>query len=86
MGWLGSHERPVKVPAGGLQKNWTAVPTRAVIEDLKNKGDIDFVWHLGDSKRYSPTVDPQSAFLSPLALAVSLVVGPERLRSSFHIG
>lgn len=43
MGWLGSHERPMIVTVDGLEKNWTAVPSRAVIENLKNKGEIDFV-------------------------------------------
>jgi predicted phosphodiesterase len=61
MGWLGSHERPVKVPVGGLQKNWTAVPTRAVIEELKNKGDIDFVWHLGDIAYADDAFDAEPA-------------------------
>ena len=31
-----------------LVKNWTAVPTRQVMENLKNDKAIDFVWHLGD--------------------------------------
>lgn len=48
MGWLGSTERPVKVAADGLKKNWTAVPTRSKIESMKNSGKIDFVWHVGD--------------------------------------
>eukprot|EP00730_Choanoeca_flexa_P015560 TRINITY_DN7174_c0_g1_i1.p1 TRINITY_DN7174_c0_g1~~TRINITY_DN7174_c0_g1_i1.p1 ORF type:complete len:483 (+),score=102.42 TRINITY_DN7174_c0_g1_i1:1170-2618(+) len=48
MGWLGSKERPMVVTVAGLKKNWTAVPTRQVMEDLKNEQAIDMVWHLGD--------------------------------------
>eukprot|EP01060_Flectonema_neradi_P008244 TRINITY_DN158_c19_g1_i1.p1 TRINITY_DN158_c19_g1~~TRINITY_DN158_c19_g1_i1.p1 ORF type:complete len:476 (+),score=87.79 TRINITY_DN158_c19_g1_i1:70-1428(+) len=48
MGWLGSKERPMKLDIGGLQKNWSAVPTRAQMEKLFRNGDIDMVWHLGD--------------------------------------
>eukprot|EP00039_Didymoeca_costata_P028336 m.20720 g.20720 ORF g.20720 m.20720 type:complete len:487 (-) comp6929_c0_seq1:115-1575(-) len=48
MGWLGSEERPMKIAAGGLEKNWSAVPTRKRLEALKDAGNIDMIWHVGD--------------------------------------
>eukprot|EP01060_Flectonema_neradi_P040331 TRINITY_DN914_c0_g2_i1.p1 TRINITY_DN914_c0_g2~~TRINITY_DN914_c0_g2_i1.p1 ORF type:complete len:455 (+),score=120.35 TRINITY_DN914_c0_g2_i1:59-1423(+) len=48
MGWLGSKQRPMIIKADGLEKNWTAVPTRVQQEKLFRNGDIDMVWHLGD--------------------------------------
>lgn len=43
MGYLGQKERH-----GGLAKDWSAVPTRTIIETLKNNKQINFLWHLGD--------------------------------------
>ncbi|EDQ89016.1 uncharacterized protein MONBRDRAFT_25809 [Monosiga brevicollis MX1] len=48
MGYLGSAERPMVVATGGLQKNWSAVPVRTLLESLKDTKAIDFIWHLGD--------------------------------------
>ena len=48
MGYLGSEERPMKITIGGLQKHWSAVPTRQRLEQLKNSGEIDMIWHVGD--------------------------------------
>lgn len=31
MGYLGSHERPMEIVSDGLERNWTAVPTRQQI-------------------------------------------------------
>lgn len=46
MGWLGSQERPMVITLDGLVKNWTAVPTRARLEALKD--EYQMVWALGD--------------------------------------
>eukprot|EP01064_Diplonema_japonicum_P017801 TRINITY_DN2615_c0_g1_i1.p1 TRINITY_DN2615_c0_g1~~TRINITY_DN2615_c0_g1_i1.p1 ORF type:complete len:459 (+),score=157.36 TRINITY_DN2615_c0_g1_i1:71-1447(+) len=48
MGWLGSKERPMDLPVGGMKSNWSAVPTRNTMEKLRLQGEIDWVWHLGD--------------------------------------
>eukprot|EP00039_Didymoeca_costata_P017090 m.313802 g.313802 ORF g.313802 m.313802 type:complete len:470 (-) comp16491_c9_seq37:1829-3238(-) len=47
-GYLGSEERPMKIAVDGLVKNWTAIPTRQRLEALKNSGDIQALWHVGD--------------------------------------
>ena len=48
MGYADSNIRPMAVAAGGLQKNWSATFSRQVLERLKDNGEIDAVWHLGD--------------------------------------
>jgi hypothetical protein len=48
MGYLGSEERPMIISVAGLKKHWSAVPTRQRMEILKNAGEINAVWHLGD--------------------------------------
>ena len=48
MGFLGSKERPMIIAIAGLKKDWSAVPTRQRLEALKNAGQINGVWHLGD--------------------------------------
>merc|ERR1711871_1652267 len=48
MGYEDSSQRPMVVSVAGLAKDWSATFTREVLEDLKNNGSIDFVWHLGD--------------------------------------
>eukprot|EP00462_Mataza_sp_D1_P018158 CAMPEP_0175140596 /NCGR_PEP_ID=MMETSP0087-20121206/11606_1 /TAXON_ID=136419 /ORGANISM="Unknown Unknown, Strain D1" /LENGTH=484 /DNA_ID=CAMNT_0016423855 /DNA_START=42 /DNA_END=1496 /DNA_ORIENTATION=+ len=48
MGYLGSKERPMVIAKGGLEKNWSAVPTRTRLETLKNAGKYDFMWIVGD--------------------------------------
>ena len=48
MGWLGSDERPMAITTDGLQKHWSAVPTRQRLEALRLAGDFDYVWIVGD--------------------------------------
>lgn len=48
MGWLGSKERPMVIVLDGLERNWTAVPSRARLEALKDAGEYQMVWNLGD--------------------------------------
>lgn len=48
MGWLDSDHRPMIISVFGLQKKWSATLTRNIMEQLKDAGKIDFVWHLGD--------------------------------------
>eukprot|EP00754_Rhynchopus_humris_P039874 Rhum_TRINITY_DN22954_c0_g1::Rhum_TRINITY_DN22954_c0_g1_i1::g.176741::m.176741 len=48
MGYLGSAERPVVLPVGGMKKHWSAVPTRQTLEKMHNAGEIDGIWHVGD--------------------------------------
>lgn len=48
MGYADSNLRPMAVAAGGLVKNWSATFSRQVLERLKDNGEIDAVWHLGD--------------------------------------
>ena len=47
-GYLGSKERGPSIPAGGLSQNWSAVPVRELLEDLKDAGKISLVLHTGD--------------------------------------
>lgn len=47
MGYLGSKERPLLLPPwAGLEKNWSAVPTRALLERLR--GQLDMLLLVGD--------------------------------------
>ena len=53
MGYLDSDLRPPKIPHGddpyhGLNKVWSATYSRNMLESLKNSGDIDWVFHVGD--------------------------------------
>ena len=48
MGYLGSDERPMIITIDGLKKHWSAVPTRRRLEMLKDAGEIDMIWHVGD--------------------------------------
>eukprot|EP01062_Namystynia_karyoxenos_P037882 TRINITY_DN27551_c0_g1_i1.p1 TRINITY_DN27551_c0_g1~~TRINITY_DN27551_c0_g1_i1.p1 ORF type:complete len:468 (+),score=153.79 TRINITY_DN27551_c0_g1_i1:85-1404(+) len=48
MGYLGSAERPMSIVAHGLERNWSAEPSRRTMEILKDSGAIDWVWHVGD--------------------------------------
>ena len=48
MGYLDSTQRPMIIATAGLQKDWSAVFTRERLEALKDAGEIDAVWHLGD--------------------------------------
>lgn len=50
MGYLGSAERgPMVVPGLNiLSKNWSAVPTRQLLEKLKDEGKFDWLMLLGD--------------------------------------
>eukprot|EP01062_Namystynia_karyoxenos_P062540 TRINITY_DN5543_c0_g2_i1.p1 TRINITY_DN5543_c0_g2~~TRINITY_DN5543_c0_g2_i1.p1 ORF type:complete len:447 (+),score=165.48 TRINITY_DN5543_c0_g2_i1:86-1426(+) len=48
MGWLGSEERPMEIVRDGLHRNWSAQPSRRSIEAMKDKGELDFIWHVGD--------------------------------------
>lgn len=51
-GYLGSKERGPSLPVGGLALNWSAVPVRELLEDLKNDGKIQMVLHTGDIGYY----------------------------------
>ena len=46
MGFESSTTRPIVVP--GEKKEWSATYTRKRLEALKDAGEIDYVWHLGD--------------------------------------
>ena len=49
MGWLGSKERPRKIPAvHGLATNWSAVPTRDLLESFKDNKQMDMALIVGD--------------------------------------
>ncbi len=48
MGYLGSAERPMEITIAGLKKHWSAVPTRQTLEQLKDRREIDLIWHVGD--------------------------------------
>jgi hypothetical protein len=48
MGWLDSDQRPMDIKVSPLVAHWSAVYTRQTMENQKNNGEIDFVWHLGD--------------------------------------
>lgn len=47
-GYLDSVQRPMAITAGGLQKNYSATLTRELLETLKNAGEIDATWMVGD--------------------------------------
>ena len=47
-GYLGSKERGPSLPVGGLSSNWSAVPVRELLEDLKDAGKISMILHAGD--------------------------------------
>ena len=34
--------------SSGLEKNWTAVPSRKLLERMKDRSEIDFIFHVGD--------------------------------------
>eukprot|EP00298_Acanthocystis_sp_HF-20_P005691 c15773_g1_i1.p1 GENE.c15773_g1_i1~~c15773_g1_i1.p1 ORF type:complete len:486 (+),score=157.39 c15773_g1_i1:71-1528(+) len=48
MGYLDDIQRPKIFYTMGLLRNWTAVPSRRLLESLKDKKIIDFIWHIGD--------------------------------------
>ena len=48
MGYLDSTQRPMIIATAGLKKDWSATFTRERLEALKDAGEIDSVWHLGD--------------------------------------
>jgi acid phosphatase type 7 len=47
-GFLDSVQRPMDLPVGGLQKNWTATLTRELLESMKDQDMMDSVWIVGD--------------------------------------
>ena len=47
-GYLGSKERGPSLPVGGLSLNWSAVPVRELLEDLKNSNKLDMILHAGE--------------------------------------
>eukprot|EP01062_Namystynia_karyoxenos_P037883 TRINITY_DN27551_c0_g1_i2.p1 TRINITY_DN27551_c0_g1~~TRINITY_DN27551_c0_g1_i2.p1 ORF type:complete len:471 (+),score=150.90 TRINITY_DN27551_c0_g1_i2:176-1414(+) len=51
MGYLGTAERPMSKiigGIGGLKKDWDATGSRRTMELLKDRGEFDWVWHVGD--------------------------------------
>ena len=48
MGYEDSTQRPMAIAVDGLVDTWSATYTRRTLEGLKNAGDIDMVWHVGD--------------------------------------
>ena len=48
MGWSDSDKRPMEIVADGLVKHWSATYSRQSLEMLKDNGDIEMVWHVGD--------------------------------------
>jgi len=48
MGYADSDLRPMAVATGGLVKHWSATYSRQTMEQLKDTGAIEAVWHLGD--------------------------------------
>eukprot|EP01063_Lacrimia_lanifica_P035535 TRINITY_DN6801_c0_g1_i4.p1 TRINITY_DN6801_c0_g1~~TRINITY_DN6801_c0_g1_i4.p1 ORF type:complete len:618 (+),score=245.38 TRINITY_DN6801_c0_g1_i4:49-1902(+) len=49
MGYLGSKERPMDIKKiDSLSSNWSAVPTREILEGFLDTKKIDAVWHVGD--------------------------------------
>ena len=48
MGYSDSDHRKMIVTADGLVKTWSAEYSRQTLEALKNNGDIEMVWHVGD--------------------------------------
>lgn len=48
MGYLDSSQRPMVIATAGLVKHWSATVSRVRLEALKDGGELDWVWHLGD--------------------------------------
>ena len=36
------------ITVAGLKKTWSAVPTRQRLEQMKDEGALDMIWHVGD--------------------------------------
>ena len=58
MGYLDSSQRPMVIATAGLVKHWSATVSRVRLEALKDAGDLDWVWHLGDIGNPSHSPDP----------------------------
>lgn len=49
MGYLDSNQRPMGILGSvTMEQNWSAVFSRELMEDLKNKNEVDMVFHVGD--------------------------------------
>lgn len=48
MGYEDSKSRPMLIHTDGLVKDWSATYSRQTLEALKDSGDIQWIWHLGD--------------------------------------
>jgi acid phosphatase type 7 len=47
-GYLDSVQRPMDLPVDGIERNWTAVLTRELLESFKDEEKMDAVWVVGD--------------------------------------
>jgi hypothetical protein len=48
MGFADSTQRPMEIFVDDLVKEWSATYSRQTLEALKNSGQIEAVWHVGD--------------------------------------
>eukprot|EP01063_Lacrimia_lanifica_P034874 TRINITY_DN6546_c0_g1_i1.p1 TRINITY_DN6546_c0_g1~~TRINITY_DN6546_c0_g1_i1.p1 ORF type:complete len:510 (+),score=138.41 TRINITY_DN6546_c0_g1_i1:69-1598(+) len=97
MGYLGSAARRIIIHIEGLKKNWSAVPTRTTLEGMKDAGEIDMVWHVGDigyaddsydhnlvGGNYESVYNGYMNWMQNLTAAVPYMVSPGNHESECH--
>jgi acid phosphatase type 7 len=96
-GYLDSVQRPMVLPTGGLQRNFSATLTRELLETLRVTGQIDGVWNVGDiayqddgfghdpiAFEYEPVMSGWQAWVENLTATMPYLVSPGNHESECH--